>query len=139
MKRLIILVAFLFMTSAQADSDWYKENKDLGLELNKLNLKTVVTLAKIESRKCLRFLQYADAHDFHLRMTEWKNKCYASRLTGNTLANWQDADAEKFMKVARLLEKDLYFVHDLTEYMGNTVAITNKMKINTIIMKSNRQ
>ena len=141
MKRLIILVAVLFMTSAQADWDWYKNNKDLGLELNKVNLKTMTKMGKLESRKCLRFLQYTDPHTMEgeeiiAYLSDKKEKCYPSKLISNQILNWYDAEKSKYVEIYNGLQNDLIFRHDVVELMDLTVAITNKMKLNNTLISS---
>ena len=141
MKRLIILVALIFTTTAQADWDWYKNNKDLGLELNKSNLKTTTRMAKLEARKCLRFLQYTDPHtmegeEITAYMADWKEKCYASRLVNNQILNWYDAEESKYIDIYNELQNELLFRQDTRELMDLSNAITNKMKLNNTLISS---
>ena len=141
MNRLIILIALIFTTTAQADSNWVYSEKDLGLELNKGNLKTVIRMGKLEKRKCLRFLQYSDPHTMTAKeiadhRREWKEKCYAGLIIGNQISKWYQAEQTKYKSIWKGLSKDYMFRHDAREFTDLTIAITNELQLDKILFSS---
>jgi len=128
MKRLIILIAVLFSTTAQAD--WYKDTTTtLDLSLDKGNLKAVTAMARSEGFKCEYYLTLTDADSFN--HDEWQKECYGFKIVSNTINTWQTATEtkEQFMTVAYELEHDISWRQDLGSYIQKMANITSRMQL----------
>lgn len=128
MKRLIILIAVLFSTTAQAD--WYRDTTTtLDLRLDRGNLKAVTAMARSEGFKCEYYLTLTDADSFN--NDEWKKECYGFKIVSNTMNTWQTATEtkEQFEKVFYELEQDISWRQDLRSYIQKMANISSRMKL----------
>ena len=135
MKRLIILVALIFTTTAQAD--WYKDNTTtLDLRLDRGNLKAVTAMARSEGFKCKYYLALIDASSFN--EAEWKKECYGFKIVSNTINTWQTSTEtkEQFMTVAYELEHDISWRQDLKSYIQKMADISSRMKLLRMMLEN---
>ena len=128
MKRLVIIIAVLFSTTAQAH--WYKDTTTtLDLRLDKGNLKAVTAMARSEGFKCEYYLATIDASSFN--EAEWKKECYGFKIVSNTINTWQTSTEtkEQFVQVAYELEHDRSWRYDLKSYIQKMANIGSRMKL----------
>lgn len=129
MNRLIIIIAVLFSTTAQAD--WYRDNTTtLDLELNKMNLVSVMGIAKTQARKCHRFLRLADVNQ-DLDQAQWRAECVGNHIVGNTMTQW--LKQTNWMPVFMQARQDIGFKIDFDTYIKETKSISNILHLMTVL------
>ena len=130
MNRLIILVA-LIITTTSAQADWYRDNTTtLDLELNKMNLVSVMGIAKTQARKCHRFLRLADVNQ-DLDQAQWRAECVGNHIVGNTMTQW--TKQANWMPVFMQARQDIEFKLDFDTFIKETKSISNILHLMTVM------